>query len=513
MYPKPAIATLAPLDYRVIVAASLLLSAYLIAIDPLINRDAIIYLRSADAYLHGGFVASQQLFARPLISICFATLHQLTGIPLVYAGQLLISLFYALFCASFVATVRTLGGDRRVQLIAAIVVLSQPILNDHRPSIVRDPAYWAFIILAFRELLLYLRNPAWKYQLRWFVYMLLASVFRFEGLFFAILAPLSLLTIKGLEHRGRLCLRLLTPALSATGAYLLAVLVLRPGALSLPAIEGYISGLLSFPQQFTRVALASGEAMLRGSAKEDATVALLAGLIAILLLNICRALTWPYVIALLWGWKKRLLGRFRPNDAALLRAHLLISLAYLALFTLINRFMLERYSNQFTIFALLYMPFILSALWQAGTGCRKKIVVAALLLGMSLDTLFHGGLDKVFIRDAKDWLVTNTPPHTTLASNDKYIAYFSGREFDWSTANKYKSDMSGFLSSTTQWYDRDYMAMRVRLRDTAVWEAFLKKYSLREAAVFDGGIHGKVSIVKITSAESERPVIPDKPQY
>ena len=513
MHPKPAIAALAPLDYRVIVAASLLLSAYLIAIDPLINRDAIIYLRSADAYLHGGFLASQQLFARPLISICFALIHQLTGIPLVYAGQLLISLFYALFCAGFVATVRTLGGDRRVQLIAAIVVLSQPILNDHRASIVRDPAYWAFIILAFRELLLYLRNPAWKYQLRWLVYMLLASVFRFEGLFFAILAPLSLLAIKDLEHRGRLCLRLLAPALSGAGAYLVAVLVLRPGALPLPAIEGYISGLLAFPEQFARVVLASGETMLRSSAKEDATVAVLAGLIAILLLNICRALTWPYIIALLWGWKKKLPGRFRPNDAALLQAHLLISLAYLALFTLINRFMLERYSNQFAIFALLYIPFILNALWQAGLGHWKKIVVAGLLLGMSLDTLFHGGLEKVFIRDAKDWLVVNTPPHATLASNDKYIAYFSGREFDWSTINQNKSDMSAFLSSTSHWRERDYMAMRVRLRDTAIWEAFLKKYSLREAAVFDGGSHGVVSIVQINAVVPARPGTSDKPRY
>ncbi|RLA46529.1 MAG: hypothetical protein DRR04_04645 [Gammaproteobacteria bacterium] len=513
MHPNPTITPLAPLDYRLIVAVSLLLSAYLIAIDPLINRDAIIYLRSADAYLHGGFLASQQLFSRPLISICFALIHQLTGIPLVYAGQLLISLFYALFCAGFVSTVRTLGGDRRVQLIAAIVVLSQPILNDHRASIVRDPAYWAFIILAFRELLLFLRSPTWKYQLRWFVYMLFASVFRFEGLFFAMLAPLSLLAIKGLEHRGRLCLRLLAPALSAVGAYLVAVLVLHPGALPLPSIENYIHDLLSFPEQFARVTLASGEAMLRGSAKEDASVAVLAGLIAILLLNICRAFTWPYIVVLLWGWKKKLLGRFRSNDATLLQAHLLISLAYLALFTLINRFMLERYSNQFSIFALLYTPFILSALWRESLGHWKKIVVAGLLLGMSLDTLFHGGLEKVFIRDAKDWLVTNTSAHATLASNDKYIAYFSGREFDWSTANKNKSDMSAFLSSTSQWQERNYMAMRVRLRDTEVWEAFLKKYSLQEAAIFDGGSHGVISIVKINNVVLERPGTSDKPHY
>jgi hypothetical protein len=77
--------------------------------------------------------------------------------------------------------------------------------------------------------------------------------------------------------------------------------------------------------------------------------------------------------------------------------------------------------------------------------------------------------------------------------------------------------MNAFLSSANQWQERDYMAMRVRLRDTAVWEAFLKKYSLREAAVFDGGSHGVVSIVQINAVVPERvperPGPPDKPRY
>jgi hypothetical protein len=36
---------------------------------------------------------------------------------------------------------------------------------------------------------------------------------------------------------------------------------------------------------------------------------------AILLLNICRPLTWPYVFVLLWGWKDKLLGRGQQKHA------------------------------------------------------------------------------------------------------------------------------------------------------------------------------------------------------
>ncbi|MFT6052423.1 MAG: hypothetical protein ACJAZ0_002758, partial [Halioglobus sp.] len=53
------------IDYRFIVAASLLLSLWLTLLDPLINRDAIIYLRTAEAYLQDGLIASFSVFDRP----------------------------------------------------------------------------------------------------------------------------------------------------------------------------------------------------------------------------------------------------------------------------------------------------------------------------------------------------------------------------------------------------------------------------------------------------------------
>ena len=47
------------------------------------------------------------------------------------------SLAYGVMCTGFVATVHTLGGDRRVQWLAAIVVLSHPMLNHTRSAIMR----------------------------------------------------------------------------------------------------------------------------------------------------------------------------------------------------------------------------------------------------------------------------------------------------------------------------------------------------------------------------------------
>ena len=477
------------LDYRLVAAASLLLSLWLIAIDPLVNRDAIIYLRSADAYLQHGFVASQELFGRPLISICFATIHQLTGIPLLYAGQLLNSLFYALLCVGFVATVRALGGDRRVQLIAAIVILSHPILNDHRSSIMRDPAYWAFIMLAFRELLLYSRAPSLGGQLRWFAYVAIASLFRFEGLFFAVLAPLSLLAMRNSEHKWRLCLRLWLPQAIVVGIAMGTALFIKstmdPSARLFPAIERYIRKLFSLPDAFAELSASFGESMLGFSSQDDATLALVSGLAAVLLITILRAIMWPWVLVLLWGWKDRISSRLRPDDVILLNSHLLISLTYLAAFTLINRFMLERYACQLVIFLLLYLPFILNSLWHDASKPWKKLLVLALLLGMSLDSLYNTDYRKAFIRDARDWVLVNTPEAASIASNDKYLAYFSQRDFDWDYATRIGFSLSRTLEDEAGWRDRDYLVMMVRKRDAALWQEFIREHSLEPGKVFD----------------------------
>lgn len=493
--PSAAIA----IDYRVIIVISLLLSLWLILIDPVLDRDAILYLRAADAYLQDGLLASQQLFARPLLSISFATLHQVTGLPLLYAGLLLNSLFYALLCVAFVATVSALGGDRRVQLIAAIVVLAHPSLNDQRSSILRDPAYWAFALLAFRQLLLYVQQPGWKHQLYWLAYIGLASLFRFEGLFFALLAPFALLAAHDMPGRGKHCLRLLSPTLIGLVVAVVLALFYMQGslldAMRLPGISRYVDRLLALPEQFGALAAATGNIVLEVNSREDSAAATVASLATVLLLNLCRALTWPVALVCLWQWRRR--DKLRHDNTVLLNAHLWICLAYLATFTLINHFMSERYASQFVVFFLLYLPFLLDGMWRSGKRSMPRALMLGLLVIMSLDSLHNRDHEKVFIRDAKDWLLTHTHQRASLVSNNEYLAYFSRRDFDWKVATFNRFDLQKLLSAQHYWRDKDYLAMRVTRHNAQAWAAFLQQESLTEEMVFDGERHGKVAIVKL----------------
>ncbi len=490
-----------PLDLRVVAAISLLLSLWLILIEPIINRDAIIYLRTAEAYLHDGLLASFLVFDRPFLSIIMAALHQLSGLSLLHSGLLLSAVFYAILSTSFVSGVRLMGGDRRVQIIAAIVILSHPMIASGRDSIMRDAPFWAFSMLAFRTLLLYIRQANLKHQLHWFLFIVGASLFRFEGLFFAVLAPLAVFIAAERSHRMRISLRLLALPVAAIGSATLVIILVQtewlPGSQLFRDIAYYVGKLLALPADFAQVASATGKALLVFTAKEDANIAAMAGLTAVLLINIARAIMWPYVIVLLWG-KMQNLGASIPLPARrLLNAHLLISLIYLALFILTNRFMLERYCQIFTIFVALYLPFILNAALAPGARSLTKILAILVLLGMTIDVAYSLGNRKIYQREAVQWLLQNTAEDASIVSNSKYIAYFSGRQTDWRNLGAITFRASDLFAKPALWRGVDYIVVKIKSEEFDQWEGFLKEHSLVELKSISGERHGKISIVKV----------------
>lgn len=488
------------IDQRLVIAASVLLSLWLIYLDPILNRDAILYLRAAEAYLSDGLFASQEMFGRPSLSVLIAELHRITGLPLHHAGLALTTLFYALLSTGFVATVATLGGDRRVQIMAAILILTQPILNNYRSSIMRDPAYWACMIMALRCLLLYAQQPGLGRQLAWYGWVIAATVFRFEGIFFAVLAPLALL-LPGSNRRWREVLQLWLPPVLLAGAGM-AILLSHENANTsgpglFPAINSYVAQVLSLPERFRDLAGDTADALLVFSAREDAGWAAIAGLAAILLINICRAITWPWVAVLLWGYLRQGWQRVQPRDRYLINAHIVIALAYLALFTLGKHFMLERYASIVTLFLLLYLAFILSSLWQYAAGKTGRVVAILFMVGMTGDVLHNGDYKKAYIKDATRWIRQQTPQGAKLMTNDMYVAYFSQRPYNWDTYSAYDLRVNDMIEQPALWQGQDFLAMEVKRRERNSWQKFLIKNDLQEIQTFKGDGRSSIRIVKL----------------
>ncbi len=420
-------------DPRVVAVLSLLLSAWLIYIDPLVNRDGILYLRAADAYLSDGVGAAFALFDRPLLPLAFGLLHQMTGIPLLTAAQLLISAIYAGLSVSFLHAVKTLGGNRQIQLIAVLIILTHPIINDYRSSIMRDPGYWMFCLLAMVELLHYSRNPTMVSGLRWLAYMGMAFLFRFEGTLLALLTPLALLWTMDVPflRRLRYVAQLQLPVAVVSVLVLIAVGI-SPEETLLPHINNYANNLLYFSDVIDDIALRVGPELLRGSAVEDSRTAVFGGLTAIFLRNLLLAMTAALAIVLVIGWWRGWLGRV-PHDArAIINTHIAACTVYLLVFTFTNQFMLERYISQIVVFLLLYVSFAAQGLWSEPRfrlPIRGMVsILAVLMIG---DVLHNNDYRKSYLADATHWLREHTSANATLLASDKHIAYFSERRVNW----------------------------------------------------------------------------------
>ncbi|KAB2925588.1 MAG: hypothetical protein F9K30_07660, partial [Dechloromonas sp.] len=69
-------------------AASALLSILAIATGNL-NRDGMLYVETARAFMNGGLSAAVSVFGWPFLSVLMGTLAKLTGLPPEWCGNLL----------------------------------------------------------------------------------------------------------------------------------------------------------------------------------------------------------------------------------------------------------------------------------------------------------------------------------------------------------------------------------------------------------------------------------------
>lgn len=419
-----------------ILLVSLLASLRLISIDPTINNDGILYLITAEVFLEEGLQAALQIYPWPLISVLTGWLHWLTGLPLAMAAHVLVTGCYLLLTWAFVRLARTLGGGPTVQLFALLVVVLHPQISDFRGAIVRDPGMLAFMLMALTALIEHARQPTVRTQLTWSLAVLMAFLFRVEALFFALLAPWALLWTGRAPWRAKLgsVLILFAPAALLTGLSLLLMAVKYPDLLmgirlatDIDTIHREFAALGGHLDAFATLV---GQELLQLNSVEDARWAALAGLVTLFILSVCRALTLPWVIALLWWWRagtKPLI--FNRDGDLLIRAHLVIICAYLLLFVLLFRFTEERYSLQAAILILLYIPFLLARWWH--TERRPSLARAAIVVlftGLLVATLFNSKHKKAYLDEAATWLREQSLPAETVIANEPHLAYFSQRQ-------------------------------------------------------------------------------------
>jgi len=459
----------------VAVFVSLLLSAWSVYRDPVINHDGILYLRAAEAILAGGWRAGFAIYPWPLYAWLVALLHQATGLGLEPAAHLLDFALQALVVWAFIGVVKQLGGDRRTLLVAALVVLVHAPFNEYRSFVVRDFGYWAFYLLALGALLRYARAPSLGPALAWGAWMILATLFRIEGLVILLLAPLALLLAPDRPFAAR-CGQL------AKAQVVAAVLLVVLGGWWLAGGPLEQTGRLAEPLQwlqqfwgqlaggFRHKAAALAQAILNQYSSSYAMAGVIALLAVILLGKTIGALTPLYALLALHAWRGRLLP-LSGGAGRVLVWLVLLQTAILVGFLVNNFFLPGRHAMAWALTAMLLVPFSLVTLhdrWRTRAAGGRAVrwlfpAVCAVLVAMAVDGLWSFGPSKAYLREAGLWVNARTSPTSKVHSNNQIVAFYAGgRGEKW--ARGFSWEETAALLKNKSWGEYDYLAVEVDRR-------------------------------------------------
>lgn len=377
-----------------------------------VNRDGMLYVQTAHAFLEGGFTAARMVFNWPFLPIAMALLSNITGLSPETAGYLLNACFMAGVCALMVSCVAQ--KQPTLAWTASVVVLAIPGLNEYRNELLREFGCWFFIMLSFWLATKWEARLTWTKALIIQTVLLISALFRPEtlALFPALVAWQWFSSPK--PQRLRRCMMLGT--LPLLGSFVLLAL--------------YLDGTFSASNR-----LASDLARISGE-RFDAKAELLAnGLIVYAHENTRTILFFGslslipeqlfvkfgiFLIPLIFLFARREQGavlKWHPLFAWAITAHLLV----LAIFVLDLQFLAGRYVGPILLFSVPFVTAGMYGLLQAFPN--KHIAIIGLALLMALSNVISTSPGKTHLVDAGHWLKANIADPSTVYIDSHRTAY------------------------------------------------------------------------------------------
>lgn len=443
---------------------SILLSIWAALKAVVINPDAICYLQSAEGIPMGlHFVTHLCGQAKwPFYSALIYFFENFTKISMQNSAHFLNGCFSLISVVSFILITYCLNGTKRVLWLAAFVILLAHEFNSLRECIVRDHGFWAFYLLSILFLLLFFRENLWRYALAWSVSLLIATLFRIEGVIFLLFVPMA--TFFNSAKRISSFFKLHTLSLLLFFC-LMVWLFLHPdkgvGELGrLGEVKNqFLVGFAEVAKQFSSKAEILNQQIFTPLSLKDSEIIL--GLIFIFwyLQSVISNISFIYAGLVVYAWIRKLL---KDNQASLvLWSYIIVNVIVTGTFLVEHMFLAKRYLLALSLTLMVWIPLALDDFCKQYS--RRKLPLLAsivLIIVFAVGGIFDFGYSKKYIRDAGEWLEFNLPQNATLYSNDNLVMYYSKRfGYDIFTKNIEFSQQNMLAADTMKQYD--YLALRL----------------------------------------------------
>ena len=457
--------------YILIIVLSGLISVWSVFADPIINIDGILYIKSAQVLAQGDFSQALAIHKWPFYAYLISLVHIVTGLDLEISAHVLNCFLNIATCIAFAFLVTELGGGKQIVLIATVLILLFPGLNELRSYIIRDHGYIAFYLwsLYFLVRALHIRSkPLLGMSL---LSMFIAMLFRIEGLVFLIAMPIIYLNSRDhVQPMSRLTFNLLV---------VLTVIVLfsvfgwwlysadEESRYSLNSLENIKNGWNQAIFYLDNKIEDLKDNVLDTSSDTTGRLVYLWTVSGIIFTQVLLILSIPNAALVAYSFINHLVFP-EPHGIKPWKLFIVFNLIILTVFTLTKFFLTDRYPLAIAITLLAAAPIALSSIyarWKAKPRDRFKSKIGYIIIVLLLLINSYEGLtsmtDKRYQKESGIWISENVAANATLYTNNQAIGFYSGKP---DAALYVEPDIAKLIRSfyRGEWIHFDYLALEIK---------------------------------------------------
>lgn len=463
-----------------------------------INPDGICYLKSAES-LPKGYAYMTHLCDqayRPFYSILIFLVHQLSHLSYFYSSFLLNSFFSLVSVCLFIAIIATIHQQKRLMLLASLVILASHSFNALRPEIIRDHGYWTFYLLSIFALLHYFRSTigsfaSWMWAFFWGSALMVAALFRIEGSIFLLLIPfVALMYPISISKR-------LYAFIQLNSLFLFALVSLYFIFLLMPKFNLFhyvqsslmhrLHELKMLKTIFFNTVSALNIHVLSVYAKSDAPFILVMLFFVWYVFLTITTLTLLYTLFFIYAVMKKLCPH-KAMTTKIIWGYIIVNVFVTGLFLEQNLFLSKRYLIALCLTLMIFIPFALENLLIKYKNKRNVLyIIIGLLIINTLGGLVSFGYSKSYIKEAANWSAKMIPKNAKLYSNDIVYLYYTNHDGDHLFQKIKKTNNQTY----------DYIALKYDAHDNTNTPLLLKQSSVQLIKKFSNKRQDAIAIYKV----------------